>query len=183
MLRRQKRVFYIVFFEKKQVIQFFGANSLKKDFVYSMREHRTVVLPNFQGLGFGSRMCDGVAELLSMEGRRLQSKTAHPKYGAYRDRSHLWKPLKTNHKMGYDATVPLQVRRLQGTKMYFSHVYRQRYERTEERDAQWKERWEALKKRVIIINKDHAYEYSGEEYTDGMKDTYNPGRKKKKGRG
>jgi len=50
------------------------------------REHRTVVLPPFQGLGFGSRIADGIGEYLGRHGLRLHSKTAHPRYGGYRDR-------------------------------------------------------------------------------------------------
>lgn len=54
---------------------------------FDVREHRTVVLPEFQGLGFGSRFVDAVCELFSLENKRVQSKTAHPRYGGYRDDS------------------------------------------------------------------------------------------------
>jgi GNAT superfamily N-acetyltransferase len=50
------------------------------------REHRTVVLPDFQGLGIGPRISDAVADLHRNEGKRYFSRTAHPRFGAYRDK-------------------------------------------------------------------------------------------------
>jgi len=59
------------------------------------REHRTVVLPDFQGLGLGPKISDMVAQIHLDEGKRYFSKTAHPRFGAYRDRSPAWR--KTSH--------------------------------------------------------------------------------------
>ncbi len=128
-------------------------------------EHRTVVLPTFQGLGFGSRMCDGIAELLSFEGRRLQSKTAHPKYGSYRDRSILWKPTGVNHMVARDSSIKDKIA---PKKKYYSHVYVQRYERMPEHNREEKciAMWEALKDRVRIVGRDHSYEYKEDEEED-----------------
>ena len=55
------------------------------------REHRTVVLPDFQGLGLGPKLSDAIAQIHLDEGKRYFSRTAHPRFGAYRDRSPLWK--------------------------------------------------------------------------------------------
>eukprot|EP00494_Astrolonche_serrata_P022489 UN22746 len=66
-------------------------------------EHRTVVLPDFQGLGFGSRMCDCVGELFRLEGSLFVSKTAHPRYGQYRNENCLWQAKKGNGKMQKSA--------------------------------------------------------------------------------
>jgi GNAT superfamily N-acetyltransferase len=60
------------------------------------REHRTVVLPDYQGLGIGVRLSDYVAQKNVDRGRRYFSKTAHPRMGAYRTRSPLWKPTSKN---------------------------------------------------------------------------------------
>jgi GNAT superfamily N-acetyltransferase len=62
------------------------------------REHRTVVLPDFQGLGIGPRISDAVAQLHIDEGKRFYSRTAHPRFGAYRDASPLWKRSSTYGK-------------------------------------------------------------------------------------
>jgi GNAT superfamily N-acetyltransferase len=60
------------------------------------REHRTVVLPDYQGLGIGVRLSDYVAQKNVDRGRRYFSKTAHPRMGEYRTRSQLWKPTSKN---------------------------------------------------------------------------------------
>jgi GNAT superfamily N-acetyltransferase len=59
------------------------------------RAHRTVVLPDFQGMGIGSRLSDWVAEFHRREGRRYFSRTAHPRLVAHRDESSAWRP--TSH--------------------------------------------------------------------------------------
>ena len=66
------------------------------------REHRTVVIPQFQGLGLGARMSDWTAHhvcAILTEGQgRYFSKTVHPRLGEYRDASPLWKPTSKNRK-------------------------------------------------------------------------------------
>lgn len=60
----------------------FPSGSLKR----AWREHRTVVLPDFQGLGIGPRISDAVGELHRNERKRYFSRTCHPRFGAYRDK-------------------------------------------------------------------------------------------------
>lgn len=60
------------------------------------REHRTVVLPDFQGLGIGMRLSDWVGDHMLNQGRRYFSRTAHPRMGAYRDASPLWRKTSNN---------------------------------------------------------------------------------------
>lgn len=55
------------------------------------RGHRTVVLPDFQGLGIGVRLSNFVAETHIREGKRYYSRTAHPRMNGYRMRSSLWR--------------------------------------------------------------------------------------------
>ena len=64
----------------------------------SWREHRTVVLPDFQGMGIGSRVSEMIGEMLLQEGKRLYSKTAHHKLGFHRDHSPLWIQGASNQK-------------------------------------------------------------------------------------
>lgn len=67
----------------------FPSGSLKR----AWREHRTVILPDFQGLGIGPRISDAVAELHMNEGKRYFSRTAHPRFGSYRNkRNSGWMP-------------------------------------------------------------------------------------------
>jgi GNAT superfamily N-acetyltransferase len=60
------------------------------------RGHRTVVLPDYQGLGIGVRFSDTIAKIFVEEGKRYFSRTAHPRMGEYRMNSPLWKPTSKN---------------------------------------------------------------------------------------
>lgn len=60
------------------------------------REHRTVVLPDYQGLGIGVRISDAIGEMHIKEGKRYFSKTTHPRMGNYRNNSPLWRPTSKN---------------------------------------------------------------------------------------
>lgn len=61
------------------------------------REHRTVVLPDFQGMGLGMRLSDAIAAMYVAKGRRFFSRTAHPRMGLYRDASPLWRETSNSH--------------------------------------------------------------------------------------
>lgn len=60
------------------------------------REHRTVVLPDFQGLGIGVRLSDTIGEIILKNDGRFFSKTSHPRMGEYREYSNKWKPTSKN---------------------------------------------------------------------------------------
>ncbi|CAE8691586.1 unnamed protein product [Polarella glacialis] len=64
------------------------------------REHRSVVLPDFQGMGLGPLLCDAVACYILAQGNDFTSQTVHPFYGSYRDRSPFWRPLPSNRSLG-----------------------------------------------------------------------------------
>lgn len=66
------------------------------------RGHRTVILPDYQGLGIGVRLSDAVAAMFVSDGCRYFSKTAHPRMGAYRDASPLWRGTSKNRKARLD---------------------------------------------------------------------------------
>ena len=67
-----------------------------RDLRNAWREHRTVILPDFQGMGLGSRLSNIVAKMFYDRGCRYFSKTAHPKLGEHREKSGLWKPTSMN---------------------------------------------------------------------------------------
>lgn len=54
------------------------------------KEHRTVVLPDYQGVGLGNRLSETVGDLLLSEGKRFISTTGHPAMVGYRCNSHRW---------------------------------------------------------------------------------------------
>lgn len=66
------------------------------------RGHRTVVLPEFQGLGIGVAVSDAVATVLTRIGCRYFSKTSHYKMGEYRENSPKWKATSKNKKARKD---------------------------------------------------------------------------------
>ena len=60
------------------------------------RGHRTVILPEFQGLGIGVRVSDAVALIMTSCGHRYFSKTSSKRMGEYRNKSPLWKATSKN---------------------------------------------------------------------------------------
>lgn len=52
--------------------------------------------PTSQGLGIGPRLSDKVASTIIARGLRYMSRTAHPRFGAYRKASPLWEPTTAN---------------------------------------------------------------------------------------
>lgn len=78
----------------------FGAvlHATNRDIHSYWRGHRTVVLPEFQGLGIGTAFSDAIAEIYVSRGLRYFSKTAHPAFGEHRQRSPAWRATSTNLK-------------------------------------------------------------------------------------
>lgn len=66
------------------------------------RGHRTVVLPEFQGLGIGNAISEAVAEHIISQGARFFSKTSHPAMGEHREKSVKWKPTSKNRVLRKD---------------------------------------------------------------------------------
>lgn len=98
-------------------------------FKNAWRGHRTVVLPDYQGLGIGVRISDAVASMFVEDGCRYFSKTSHPRMGEYRNASPFWKPTsknmkarkdyKTDRKNKYDATN----KEAHAIRVCYSHEY------------------------------------------------------------
>jgi ABC-type oligopeptide transport system ATPase subunit len=53
--------------------------------------HRTVVLPDFQGIGLGNKLSEHVGDIMLREGKRFTSVTSHPAMIHYRAKSLKWK--------------------------------------------------------------------------------------------
>ena len=71
------------------------------------REHRTVCLPDFQGVGLGNSMSDFVASICKGVGFRYISQTSHPAMIFSRNKSRNWKMTskpKRRPKMGKTST-------------------------------------------------------------------------------
>ena len=97
------------------------------------RGHRTVVLPEFQGLGIGARMTEALGELHLREGKRFFTKTAHPRLGEYRNASKLWVPTSKNgisrsdykhpNDSGYSRKMPQEYLDKHADRVCYSHEY------------------------------------------------------------
>ncbi len=77
------------------------SGTLKKAFI----ECRTVILPKYQGIGFGTRTSELLAEYIVGKGGRFFSKTSHPIIGEYREKSKNWKPTSKNKKKRRDYSL------------------------------------------------------------------------------
>lgn len=98
------------------VIAFPNAN-----FKSAWREHRTVVLPEFQGMGIGSAIVESVAELITSSGSRFFSKTAHPAFGEYRNKSPKWRATSKNGMKRHDYATTKTKTKEDSHKMNHAH--------------------------------------------------------------
>lgn len=73
-----------------------------RDVVHAWREHRVVVLPDFQGMGIGNKMSEMIAQGYIEKGCTYYCKTSNPRMGMHRDKSPLWKPTVNNKKARED---------------------------------------------------------------------------------
>jgi ABC-type lipoprotein export system ATPase subunit/GNAT superfamily N-acetyltransferase len=89
---------YVGLIGDKPVAFHAAIHSTNRDIHSYWRGHRTVVLPEFQGLGIGTAFSDAIAEMYVSRGMRYFSKTAHPSFGEHRQKSPLWRPTSTNLK-------------------------------------------------------------------------------------
>jgi len=86
-----------------QVVAFGAAITLPSGTLKNAwRGHRTVILPDFQGMGIGVRFSDAIAQIHIDEGHRYFSRTAHPRMGSYRQTSPLWVGTSKNLKLRTD---------------------------------------------------------------------------------
>lgn len=90
-------------------------------FKKAWRGHRTVVLPDFQGMGIGVRISDAVGQMFLDVGSRYFSKTAHPRMGEHRQKSPLWRATSKNGKDRQDYAI-IKPRRMKGGEMHVNRV-------------------------------------------------------------
>jgi GNAT superfamily N-acetyltransferase len=72
--------------------------------ILAWREHRTVVLPDYQGMGLGMALSDWLASFLLIQHPedRFYSRTTHPRMAAYRNASPTWRETKKSGKQRKD---------------------------------------------------------------------------------
>lgn len=69
-----------------------------RDVQHAWREHRLVVLPDYQGMGIGNRFSETIGQAYREKGCRYFAKTSNPRCGEHRDNSPLWRATVNNHK-------------------------------------------------------------------------------------
>jgi GNAT superfamily N-acetyltransferase len=89
---------YVLLLGDKPIGFHAAIHSTNRDIHSYWRGHRTVILPEFQGMGIGTRFSDAIAEIYVSRGLRYFSKTAHPSFGEHREHSPLWRATSTNRK-------------------------------------------------------------------------------------
>jgi len=89
---------YVLLLGDKPIGFHAAIHSTNRDIHSYWRGHRTVILPEFQGMGIGTAFSDAIAELYVSRGFRYFSKTAHPSFGEHREKSPLWRATSTNKK-------------------------------------------------------------------------------------
>lgn len=98
---------YVAFWEDRPIAFSCWFNSMTRSRRKGdMREHRTVVLPDFQGVGIGNRLSEFCASIFQGAGYRAFSTTSHPAVIHSRSKSPLWKRLRLSRvsRMGHNAT-------------------------------------------------------------------------------
>ena len=90
--------YYVLLLGDKPIGFHAAIHSTNRDIHSYWRGHRTVILPEFQGMGIGTAFSDAIAEMYVSKGFRYFSKTAHPSFGEHREKSELWRPTSTNKK-------------------------------------------------------------------------------------
>jgi ABC-type lipoprotein export system ATPase subunit/GNAT superfamily N-acetyltransferase len=90
--------YYVLLLGDKPIGFHAAIHSTNRDIHSYWRGHRTVILPEFQGMGIGTAFSDAIAEIYVGRGLRYFSKTAHPSFGEHREKSPLWRATSTNKK-------------------------------------------------------------------------------------
>jgi ABC-type lipoprotein export system ATPase subunit len=90
--------YYVLLLGDKPIGFHAAIHSTNRDIHSYWRGHRTVILPEFQGMGIGTRFSDAIAKIYVDKGLRYFSKTAHPSFGEHREKSDLWRPTSMNRK-------------------------------------------------------------------------------------
>jgi ABC-type lipoprotein export system ATPase subunit/GNAT superfamily N-acetyltransferase len=90
--------YYVLLLGNKPIGFHAAIHSTNRDIHSYWRGHRTVILPEFQGMGIGTAFSDAIAQMYVDRGLRYFSKTAHPSFGEHREKSELWRPTSTNKK-------------------------------------------------------------------------------------
>ena len=83
---------------------------------------RTVILPDYQGMGIGSKISEFTASILVNKGKRVFTKTVNPALGEYRDRSSVFRPTSKNRKIRKDSNTDKAGKRLARASYCYEYI-------------------------------------------------------------
>lgn len=93
------------------------------------RGTRMVILPEFQGLGISTALCESVARIHLSSGKRFFAKTASDLLGGHRESSSSWRPTSKNkkkradYKRGSDNKFSLEHKMKHADRLTYSHEF------------------------------------------------------------
>lgn len=90
---------------------------------HAWREHRIVVLPDYQGFGIGIKLSEAIAEIYTSKGNRYFAKTSHKKLGYYRNISDKWNSTSSNMSTKSSPNKFIKNWNTSDGRMCFSHEY------------------------------------------------------------
>jgi GNAT superfamily N-acetyltransferase len=88
-----------------------------------MVSSRTVVLPDYQGLGLGGRLTEFVGQMLSTQGYRYRATLAHPALIAHRRHSERWQEITAQNKPSRSKKPKRLVRQHASTRKLITSTF------------------------------------------------------------
>lgn len=82
--------FYTIYWEDTLVAMFSCLNQPSGSYKYAFRIHRTVVLPDYQGLGIGTKILDYFGKMYTDNGNKLFLRTTHTRFATHCRNSIKW---------------------------------------------------------------------------------------------
>lgn len=95
--------FFLFSWNEKPVALIATISQPSGSYTNGIRGSRTVVLPDYQGMGIGSKTSDFIGGIFKNENYRYFTKTVNPALGEYRNKSELWIPTSKNGKFRNDV--------------------------------------------------------------------------------
>lgn len=98
-------------------------NTPRKGCPNGMAISRIVVLPDYQGLGLGSRISNFIGAIFKNEDKKMYIKTVNPALGEYFNNSNLWKGTTMNGKKRTETGFDIEKYKNRVTRKSYCHEY------------------------------------------------------------
>jgi ABC-type lipoprotein export system ATPase subunit len=115
--------FLLFEWNKKPVCIVAILNTPRKGIPNGMAISRIVVLPDFQGLGLGSRICNFIGGIFVAEGKKMYIKTVNPALGEYFNKVDNWRGTSMNGKKRTMKGADVKKYRNRVTRASYCHEY------------------------------------------------------------